>query len=111
MVFGRLWKAVSVGMMLGGMLLLAACPGDLENAQDSATKEDKKVENKQTKDECLDECQATAEKQEAECVAKLTDEEKKQTSGYDSPVLACKNDAMGDLMGCQVECAAKARKK
>ena len=110
MVFGRLLKAASMGMMLGGMLLLAACPGDLENAQDSATNEDK-VENKQTKEECTDECQATADKQEADCAAKLTDEEKQQTSGYDSPVLACKNDAMGDLMGCQVECAAKARKK
>ena len=99
-----------MGMMLGGVLFLAGCPGDLENAKDDATKSEN-AEPKQTLDECMEGCQVTADKQEADCVENLTGEEKQQTEGYDSPVLACKNDAMGDLMGCQVTCNAEARKK
>lgn len=97
-----------MGMMFGGLLFLAACPGDLENAQDEATKS-KEVEDKGTLDECLERCQQTAKTQEAECQAKLTEEEKVDKTSYDSPWLACKNSAMGDLSGCQVTCNAEFR--
>jgi hypothetical protein len=97
-----------MGMMLGGMLFLAACPGDLENAQDNATKSDK-VEDKGSLDDCVNACQETATKAEADCKAKLTAEETVDKTSFDSPWLACTNSAMGDLSGCQVTCNAERR--
>ncbi len=102
----RLWRAISMGMMLGGMLFLAACPGDLEDAQEGATKVE---EDKGTLDDCLEGCQQTAKPQEEECQAKLTEEEKVDKTSYDSDWLICTNHAMGDMAGCQVECNAKFR--
>ncbi len=95
-----------MGMMLGGMLFLAACPGDLEEAQDDATKVE---EDKGTLDECLEVCQQRVKPQEEECQEKLTEEEKVDKTSLDSLWLACQNSAMGDMSGCQVECNAKFR--
>jgi hypothetical protein len=104
----KLWRAISMGMMLGGVLFLAACPGDLEDAQDDATKGDA-VENKGTLEDCVNGCQETATKAEADCQAKLTEAETVDKTSLNSPWLACKNSAMGDMSGCQVECNAKFR--
>lgn len=106
----KLWKLMAMGMMMSGILFLAGCPGDLENAQEKATETDvakKKVEG--TLDDCLNACQETATKQEKECQESLKPEETVDKTSFDSPWLACKNDAMGDLSGCQVECNAKFR--
>ena len=106
----KLGRAISVGMIFGGMLFLAACPGDLEEAAEEATKADNAV-SEQTLEECLEGCQQVADQQEAECVAQLSEEEKVDPTAFDSPVLACKNDALGDMAGCQVECNMADRRR
>ncbi len=103
MRLGRLGRAVSMGMMLGGVVFLAACPGDLEEAVQEATEVDE-AEPQGTRDECLEQCQQAATQQEEDCIAQLSEEEKANPTAFDSPVLACQNDARGDLTGCQVEC-------
>ncbi len=107
---GRLGRAISMGVMLGAVLCLAACPGDLEEAAKEATKEDN-AQSGQTLEECLEGCEQTAAKQEEDCVAQLSEEEKVDPTAFDSPVLACRNDARGDLTGCQVECNMAARQQ
>ncbi len=104
MRLGRLGRAVAMGMMFGGVVFLAACPGDLEEAAQEATKVDEVAEPQGTRDECLEQCQQAATRQEEDCIAKLSEEEKADPTAFDSPVLACQNDARGDLTACQVEC-------
>lgn len=103
MRLGKLGRAISAGLMFGGLLFLAACPGDLEQAAEEATKADD-AGPEGTLDECLEGCQQTADKQEADCIAQLSEEEKVDKTSFESPYLACQNDARGDLAGCQVEC-------
>ena len=106
----QVWKLMTIGMMMSGLLFLAGCPGDLENAQEQATGADKakkKVEG--TLDDCLNACQEAEKKQEAECKEALKPEETADKTSFDSPWLACENSARGDLTGCQVECNAKFR--
>ena len=95
-----------MGMMLGGVLFLAGCPGDLEEAQESAVGE---VEDKGTLDECLEGCQQRVKPQEEECQEKLTEEQKVDKTSYDSDWLLCSNHAYGDLQACQVTCNADFR--
>jgi hypothetical protein len=103
MRLGRLGRAVSMGVMLGGILFLAACPGDLEEAAEEATQADN-AGPEGTLDGCLEECHQVATKQEADCIGELSEEEKIDQTSYDSPYLLCQNKARGDRMGCRVDC-------
>jgi hypothetical protein len=110
MRLGRLGRAVSMGMMLGGLLFLAACPGDLEEAARQATEADDALPE-ETLEQCMEGCEQVATKEEEDCKAQLTEEEKVDKTSFDSVFLRCRTDAEGTRNGCQVECNMTARQR
>lgn len=110
MRLGKLGRAISVGMMFGGMLFLAACPGDLEDAERKATEADNALPE-ETLEQCVAGCEEVALKEEEDCKAQLSEEEKVDKTSFDSPFLRCRTDAEGTRNGCQVECNMADRRR
>ena len=110
MRLGKLSRAISVGMMFGGMLFLAACPGDLEEAARQATEADDALPE-ETLQQCVEGCEQVALKEEEDCKAQLSEEEKVDKTSFDSVFLRCRTDAEGTRNGCQVECNMADRRR
>ena len=79
-----------------------ACPGDLEEAERQATEADNALPE-ETLEQCVAGCEEVALKEEEDCKAQLSEEEKIDKTSFDSPFLRCRTDAEGTRNGCQVE--------